>query len=329
MATVSTYRDAGVDLEKADSIVQLIKAMSSPAIGKSIGAFSGAYELEVDAYQNPVILTATDGVGTKILVAEALDRYDTLGIDLVAMCVNDLLASGAKPLLFLDYVACGKLEGNTFRQLMSGIVKGCEIARCTLSGGETAELPDMYTKKAFDLAGFAVGIANKDQILPKSDLLEEGDTVLGLPSSGIHSNGLSLARKVIPQREPGLWEELLRPTKIYTDEMSVLFESAKILSAAHITGGGLLGNLVRVTPPHLVPRFNHEWFVPSIFNEIQARGNIAEEEMNRIFNMGIGMALIVKKESEPEIRQLALKENIKVVKIGQLQNRTSKPGGTP
>ena len=263
-------------------------------------------------------MTTTDGVGTKLLVARRIGRFDTVGIDLVAMCVNDILVSGAEPLLFLDYIACGRIEESVLHEVMRGIVQGCEIAGCRLSGGETAELPDMYREGEFDLAGFAVGIAERERVLPKTAQMKHGDVVMGLASVGIHSNGLSLARKAIPEKETGLWEELLRPTKIYSREMRILSESGLLRGAAHVTGGGLAGNLSRIVPPGLLARFDRSWPIPEIFAAIQRFGEVDDEEMRRVFNMGIGVAFVVAQDEVSKISRLAMENGFEPLVIGEL-----------
>ncbi len=314
---MKTYREAGVDLDRAERFTEFIK-QQGPRIGQ-IGAFASCTEIDTAKYRQPVILTTTDGVGTKLLVAKQLEQYDTLGIDLVAMCVNDLVVCGAKPLVFLDYIACGRIEESLLEQLFAGMVKGCEIADCTLSGGETAELPGMYGPQEFDIAGFAVGIAEKSRVLPRKQLIRAKDVVLGLPSSGIHSNGLSLARKIIPPSDTPLWHELLRPTRIYAREMAILANEESVLAAAHITGGGIWANTQRVLPEDLKLRLDFNWHIPSIFDSIQRIAGISSEEMYRVFNMGIGVALVVERESAQSLVDLAQAKCIEIQKIGSVQ----------
>lgn len=315
---VTTYKDAGVDIEKGDRFADFVKSLKSDALLKGIGGFAGGIDLPVTEYSSPVLLSCTDGVGTKLLVAKQLNDYSTVGIDLVAMSVNDLLVCGAKPLIFLDYIACGKISEKRLQEVITGIVKGCEIAHTKLAGGETAEMPDMYAPDDIDLAGFAVGIVEKKNILPKKDLISGGDVVFGLPSSGIHSNGFSLARKVIPREQKKAWEELLIPTRIYTDEMAILLGTGKVLGAAHITGGGIYGNLKRVIPDHLACKLFHNWEIPRVFPAIQQQGNITDEEMYRVFNMGIGMALIVRNEDKDECVELSKCHGFSLLHIGEL-----------
>jgi len=319
---IDSYAAAGVDIERGDRFVDYIKSLGSRAISRTIGGFSGGMELDLAGYRRPVLLSTTDGVGTKLLVAQGLKQFDTVGIDLVAMCVNDLIVCGAKPLLFLDYIAAGRLNEAILKALMRGIVAGCEQAECTLAGGETAEMPDLYAGDDFDLAGFAVGLVEKEEMLPKLDRMEAGDLILALPSVGIHSNGLSLARKALPFAESGeeadLWKELLRPTKIYVRELSLLLETGKVLAAAHITGSGLEANFARVIPAGLSPSFTYRWKVPPIFSAIQDRGGIAEAEMRRVFNMGIGIALVTKREDRETLLAAGARHNIEMVEIGEL-----------
>lgn len=314
----NTYAKAGVDIDRGDRFVDFIKGIKSKAISGAIGGFSGAFEIDPDRFPHPVFMTTTDGVGTKILVARRLEKFDTIGIDLVAMCVNDILVAGAEPVSFLDYIACGEIDEGVLHEVMAGIVRGCELAGCTLSGGETAELPDMYRDGEFDLAGFAVGVANRGSVLPRSEDMKVGDVILALPSSGIHSNGFSLARKVVPQTERELWQELLKPTRIYASEMKLLVESGRVLAAAHITGGGLYGNLSRVIPSGLKPSFNFRWRVPEIFPAIQRLGGVSDEEMRRVFNMGVGIAFVVSAGDKAQILKAAAAGGFEVLTIGEL-----------
>lgn len=299
-----TYKDAGVDIEKGDRFAAFIKKMNSPAIGGNIGSFAGGLELDLSKYTNPVMLSATDGVGTKLLVAKKLGKFDTLGIDLVAMCVNDLIVCGAAPMMFLDYIATGKIDETVLQSLMKGIVNGCEQADCVLAGGETAEMPDVYSKDDFDLAGFSVGLVEKKHLLPKKSNMRAGDIILGLPSTGIHSNGLSLARKAIAGEPESIWAELLTPTKIYINSVDHLIHQDCILGAAHITGGGLTGNIARICPDNCRPKLYRNWPVPDIFNRIKTSGNLSSGEMDKVFNMGIGLALVVKKSEAEQLLEI-------------------------
>ena len=315
---MKTYSEAGVDIGRGDRFVDFIKSIRSKAVGAGIGGFSAALPLHALGFRRPVLMTTTDGTGTKLLVARKLGKYDTIGIDLVAMNVNDLIVCGAKPIVFLDYIACGRIDAR-LQDVMQGIVRGCEIAGCSLGGGETAEMPDLYDEEDFDLAGFAVGIAEQDAVLPLKDQIRAGDLVLGLPSSGIHSNGLSLARKVIPESDANAWAEMLTPTLIYTRELGILLETGQVLAAAHITGGGLYGNLQRVIPDSLAPRFNFDWKVPPLFAKIQSLGGISDQEMRSVFNLGIGIAMIVHPSAKNGLVDLAGRSGFELLEIGVLE----------
>lgn len=315
---VNSYSDAGVDIEKGDRFARFIGSLPSKAVSGALGGFAGGLELDPAQWKNPLLLSSTDGVGTKLMVAAKLRRFDTIGIDLVAMCVNDLAVCGAWPLSFLDYIGCGRLNEDLMKEVISGIVTGCEEAECTLAGGETAEMPDMYRGDDFDLAGFCVGLVEKSQLLPRSRAMSAGDVIIGLPSSGVHSNGLSLARKVLPSSDKGLWRELLVPTRIYVKELKKLTAGGRILGAAHITGGGLAGNLQRILPDGLVPRFNKRWPVPPIFQSIREKGGISDGEMDKVFNMGIGIALIVKSDQADPLLASAAEAGIETHIIGEL-----------
>jgi phosphoribosylformylglycinamidine cyclo-ligase len=314
-----TYRESGVDIDKGDRFVDFIKSIKSKAVDSGIGGFSSALDLGGLGLRSPVLMTTTDGVGTKILVARSLGRYDTVGIDLVAMCVNDLIVCGARPLVFLDYIACGRIDEARLHDLMRGIVTGCEQAGCVLGGGETAEMPDVYGPEDFDLAGFAVGVAEKDRVLPRKGEIHSGDPILGLPSSGIHSNGFSLARKAVPESDRAAWEEMLTPTIIYAREMEALISTADVLAAAHITGGGLSGNLQRVIPDALAPHFSFDWKVPPIFDKIQESG-VSDEEMRKVFNLGIGIAMIARRGREQALMDFARGKGFTLLPIGVLEN---------
>ena len=316
---MKTYSEAGVDIDRGDRFVDFIKSIRSKAVGAGIGGFSAALPLDSLGFKRPVLMTTTDGTGTKLLVAKKLGKYDTIGIDLVAMSVNDLVVCGAKPIVFLDYIACGRIDETRLHEIMRGIVRGCEIAGCSLGGGETAEMPDLYGEDDVDLAGFAVGIAEQDGVLPLKEEIRAGDLILGLRSSGIHSNGLSLARKVIPESDSAAWGEMLIPTLIYTREMGILLESGQVLAAAHLTGGGLYGNLQRVIPDTLAPRFSFDWKVPPLFAKIQALGGVSDTEMRSVFNLGIGMAMIAHPGAKDGLIELAQRSGFELLEIGVLQ----------
>jgi phosphoribosylformylglycinamidine cyclo-ligase len=316
-----TYRDAGVDIEKGDRLVNFIKGFDSTAISGGIGGFAGGFELDREKFSHPVIMTTTDGVGTKLMIAKKLKVYDTVGIDLVAMCVNDLIAGGAQPVSFLDYIACGRLDEAVIQDLLRGIIAGCETAGCMLTGGETAEMPDMYGIGDYDLAGFAVGIVDRDNMLPFTEDITEGTPLYGLRSSGIHSNGFSLARKTLPLDDKAILTELMVPTKIYVNEVTELLSSGAVLGAAHITGGGLLANVQRILPANLKPVLDFSWDVPWIFEAIQERGGISNSEMRKVFNLGIGMVLPVQLTGSPAFEKRASDAGIEVLKIGKVAKR--------
>lgn len=325
-----SYKDSGVDIDAADLSVQMIKKYVQSTYTKQvlgdIGNFGGFFQID-DSHKNPVLVAGADGVGTKLKIAFMMDKHDTVGIDCVAMCVNDVLVHGAKPLFFLDYIAVGKLLPQKISQIVKGLCDGCIQAGCALIGGETAQMPDMYKEDEYDLAGFAVGIVEKEKLLDGSKV-REGDIVIGLASSGIHSNGFSLARKVllkdlkldtyINDFEKTLGEELLTPTKIYVKPILEILDES-IHAMAHITGGGIVENLPRVLPNGLEARLDKKsWNTPAVFHLIQKMGQIDEREMFRTFNMGIGFILIVEKNSVDEvIRKLQIRGE-KASIIGQI-----------
>ena len=319
--SVKSYEEAGVSIDKGDKFASFIGSLKSKAVSRSIGGFAGGIEIDTTKYKHPVMLSTTDGVGTKLMIAQELGIYDTVGIDLVAMSVNDLIVCGAAPQTFLDYIACGKIHEEVLHQIIKGVVDGCEQAECTLAGGETAEMPDVYGKDDFDLAGFAVGIVDKEKMLPRKKNIKKGDIILGLPSAGIHSNGLSLARKVIDKKDKAGRRELLKPTKIYVKELKKLIARDNIEAAAHITGGGLTGNLVRTLPKTVKPVFDTSaWEVPEIFKKIQKNGGIDPVEMERVFNMGIGIAMVVKKNNVDDVLSFAKRSHIAIRVIGEIVN---------
>ena len=301
-----SYRDAGVDIDAGDALVEAIKPHAArtrrPGVLAGLGGFGALFELPLDRYREPVLVSGTDGVGTKLRVAMALGRHDTIGIDLVAMCVNDLVVQGAEPLFFLDYYATGHLDVGVATQVIKGIADGCALAGAALIGGETAEMPGMYQGEDYDLAGFAVGVVEKNRIIDGSRV-RPGDALIGLVSSGPHSNGYSLIRKVLEvsaadlnQRLDGttLGEALLAPTRIYVKPLLDLFASCDVHALAHITGGGIVENLPRVLPQGTRAVLDvRSWGRPAVFDWLQTHGNITEHEMYRTFNCGIGMVLSV------------------------------------
>jgi len=303
-----TYASSGVDIEVAarakELIAQQARSTHRPEVLSGVGFFGGLFEFK--GYQQPVLVSSVDGVGTKLKIALALGKHDTVGIDIVNHCVNDILTCGAEPLFFLDYIAAGKLQPEQVGEVAKGLASACREVGCALIGGETAEMPGLYTGEDYDLAGFIVGVVEKSRII-KGKKIAAGDAIMGLPSSGLHTNGYSLARKIFgetssalntPYPELGrtLGEALLEPHRSYYNQLKPLLPLIKGL--AHITGGGLIGNVPRVLPDGLTARFNsRSWSVPPIFNLIQQRGNVDRDEMYRVFNMGIGMVVICSKDN--------------------------------
>jgi len=305
-----SYRDAGVDIDAGDALVERIKPLARKTMREGvlagIGGFGALFEVP-KRYKEPVLVSGTDGVGTKLKLAFHLNKHDTVGIDLVAMSVNDILVQGAEPLFFLDYFACGKLDVETATQVVGGIATGCEMAGCALIGGETAEMPSMYPAGEYDLAGFAVGAVEKSKIIDGKSIVP-GDVVLGLASSGAHSNGYSLVRKIIERAtEQGaapdfnadfhgraLRDVVMAPTRIYVKPLLALMQSLPVKGMAHITGGGLVENVPRVLQDHLTAVLQRDaWTMPPLFSWLQQHGNVADAEMHRVFNCGIGMAVVV------------------------------------
>ncbi|MFC1808697.1 phosphoribosylformylglycinamidine cyclo-ligase [Candidatus Omnitrophota bacterium] len=329
MGTQATYKQAGVNIDTANrfvaEIAKLTKLTRRNGSMGSLGGFSGFFKVPPHV-KNPLIVAATDGVGTKLLVANAQNKYDSIGIDLVAMCVNDLITCGAEPLLFLDYFATGKLNKKKAVSLIKGIVKGCKQANSELIGGETAEMPGLYKKDDYDLAGFSVGIVNQKKIIDGKKV-KIGNRVIGLLSSGLHSNGYSLARKVFSQNElKSAWgKKLLTPTKIYVKPILKLTKANIVKAVAHITGGGFYENIPRALPKNKdVIIKKGSWKVPPLFKEIQSRGNISEKEMFRTFNMGVGMTVIVSKNHEKKVLNLLKKEGVSARTIGTIVKGTGK-----
>jgi phosphoribosylformylglycinamidine cyclo-ligase len=296
MSNGLSYRDAGVDIDAGDALVEAIKPFAKrtmrPEVLAGIGGFGALCELP-KKYKHPVLVSGTDGVGTKLKLAFQLDKHDTVGIDLVAMSVNDVLVQGAEPLFFLDYFACGKLEQGVAASVIKGIARGCELAGCALIGGETAEMPGMYPAGEYDLAGFCVGVVEKERILDGKSI-QPGDALLGLASSGPHSNGYSLIRKILEREPSKAAESLLEPTRIYVKSVLKLLESVPVKGLAHITGGGLTGNVPRILPSNSRATIHKAaWHRPEVFQWLQRAGNVAEDEMHRVFNCGIGMVAVV------------------------------------
>ena len=319
-----TYKKAGVDIKKGDKFVDVIKPLAKSTFDKGVlsglGGFAGFYEPDITEYSKPVLLGATDGVGTKLEIACKCKTYNTVGIDLVAMCVNDLVVQGAKPLFFLDYLATGRLNVKSAASVVEGIVKGCKDAECALLGGETAEMPGFYKPGEYELAGFTVGIVDKSKIITGAKITS-GDVIIGLQSSGLHSNGFSLVRKVFNIDKIGsqLKKELLTPTRIYVKVIMKLLEKCKIKGMAHITGGGIEGNLVRILPKDCQAHINTKsWKTPHIFEQIQKEGNIEAKEMFKVFNMGIGMILVVSKKEADKVMSFLSKIGEKAYLLGEI-----------
>jgi len=328
-----TYRDAGVDLDAGDALVENIKPFARKTLREGvlagIGGFGALFEVSRN-YREPVLVAGTDGVGTKLKLAMQLGRHDTIGVDLVAMSVNDILTQGAEPLFFLDYYACGKLDVPTATEVIKGIAAGCEQAGCALIGGETAEMPGMYPTGEYDLAGFAVGIVEKSEIIDGSTI-EAGDVVLGLASSGAHSNGYSLIRKIIDVKRVNLSakvegktlsELILAPTRVYVKPLLKLMKRVNVKGLAHITGGGLTGNIPRVLSQELAARIERkQWPMPPLFQWLRQQGNIADPELFRVFNCGIGMAVVVSAEEAAAAEKALRAAGETVWRIGRVERR--------
>jgi phosphoribosylformylglycinamidine cyclo-ligase len=316
-----SYRDAGVDIDAGDALVEAIKPFAKrtmrPEVLAGLGGF-GALCAIPKKYREPILVSGTDGVGTKLKLAFMLGRHGTVGIDLVAMSVNDVLVQGAEPLFFLDYFACGKLDKAVATNVIRGIAKGCEEAGCALIGGETAEMPGMYPEGEYDLAGFCVGVVEKEKIINGSTIVP-GDVLLGLASSGAHSNGYSLIRRIIGDDKPNsdLADSLMEPTRIYVKPVLKLMAAVPVKGLAHITGGGLVGNVPRMLPQGMRAVLRKKmWPRPELFNLLQKNGNVAEDEMHRVFNCGIGMVLAVGREHVAAATMLLKREGELAYEIG-------------
>ena len=330
-----TYKKSGVDIEKGERLVKTIaplaRATFSSCVLQGIGSFGSLVRVDTEKYRDPVLVSGTDGVGTKLKIAFMMDRHDTVGIDLVAMCVNDILTSGADPLFFLDYFATGNLKPDTASDVIKGIAEGCKSAHCALVGGETAEMPDFYSDGEYDIAGFAVGVVDRKEIIDGRSV-SAGDVIIGIASSGIHSNGYSLVRKVVFEKhgykvdkhidELGrtIGEELLEPTRIYVDAVDALKGKVKIKAMSHITGGGIPGNIMRTIPDGFSIVIDEtKWKKPLIFDIIMALGNVPEEEMKRTFNMGIGYTLVVSNADAEKSIQMINKKGYSSSIIGYME----------
>ena len=326
-----SYLDAGVDIDAGNELVERIKpavkSTNRSGVLTGLGGFGGLFQLDINRYKEPLLVSGTDGVGTKLLLARQLDRHDTIGIDLVAMCVNDILTCGAEPLFFLDYYATGKLKIDNAQAVIEGIAEGCRQSGCALIGGETAEMPGMYDHDEYDLAGFTVGVVDRPQLIDGSRI-KAGHVVLGLGSSGPHSNGYSLIRKVLeksgddpsmPMGASTLGEALLAPTRIYVKTLLPLIEKFPLDGLAHITGGGISENIVRVIPEGFGLEINlSSWELPEVFKWLQTQGDIEEQEMLRTFNCGIGMVVLVAEDNADEVSQALTQAGESVVRLGRV-----------
>lgn len=339
----ATYASAGVSIDAGNQLVQKIKpyckATNRPGVMAGLGGFGALFDLKKAGYKDPILVSGTDGVGTKIKIALETGDFSTIGQDLVAMCVNDLVVQGAEPLFFLDYYACGSLDVKQATETVKGIADGCKLSGCALVGGETAEMPGLYQKGDIDLAGFCVGAVERKKILPLTSKMKEGDVLLGLASSGFHSNGFSLVRKILSDRKIAfsaplpaaitsksktIGALLLTPTRIYVKScLAVLKQTSAIRGFAHITGGGLTENIPRVLPDHLAASIDlSSWTLPPLFAWVQSLGNVTEAEMLRAFNCGIGMVVVAAKKDAPAVSAAFTKHGEKVVTLGTLTKRS-------
>ncbi len=338
----SKYAEAGVNIDEGNRLVELIKPIVSktfkPGVITEIGGFAGLFSLNIENFKNPVLASSTDGVGTKLKIAFITDKHDTVGIDLVAMCVNDILVQGANPLFFLDYISMGKLDVIKAQEIIKGIAKGCQEAGCSLLGGETAEMPGFYAEGEYDLAGFVVGIAENEKLLDGSEIAV-GHQLIGIASSGLHSNGYSLVRKIffeglkmtvndhVEDFGRTLGEELLVPTRIYAGAIGNLSRDFRIYGISHITGGGLVDNLPRIIPKACKTVIHRSsWPVPPVFSYIQKAGRISDQEMMRTFNNGIGMVIVVNEEEINEVLSRLNAMNETAFHIGSIESRGDDEG---
>ena len=337
MAESLTYADAGVDIDKADKFVGIIKKIvkktKRPGVMGEIGGFGGLFSLNIENHKSPVLVSSTDGVGTKLKIALMMDKHDTIGIDLVAMCVNDIAVQGAEPLFFLDYLSMGKLDTKVATDIINGIAGGCTQAGCALIGGETAEMPGFYKQNEYDLAGFAVGIVDNCKIIDGSEI-HVGNRLIGIASSGLHSNGYSLARKIcfdvlklkidsyVPELGRTIGEELLEPTKIYSETIRRCIRRLPVLGLAHITGGGIADNIVRIIPERCgIIVKQKSWDILPVFSFIKQAGNVSDMEMMRTFNNGIGLVAVVNKDDVQEFLDRLSAMNERAFVIGEVVER--------
>ncbi|OEF97014.1 phosphoribosylformylglycinamidine cyclo-ligase [Desulfuribacillus alkaliarsenatis] len=349
---MSLYKDAGVDIDAGNEAVDRMKPHVKKTWRKEVltdlGSFGALFQLDLQKFHEPVLVSGTDGVGTKLKVAFALDKHDTIGIDAVAMCVNDIVVQGAEPLFFLDYLACGKLEPGKVEQIVKGIADGCAQSGCALIGGETAEMPGMYADGEYDIAGFSVGAVNKSEIIDGSKVAE-GSVIIGLASSGVHSNGLSLVRKIIADNNIAftdsfaeqvstnlsadlanktVGEVILEPTKLYVKSVLAVKDNFELQAAAHITGGGFYENIPRVFPEKYKAVIEKDtWTVPAVFSFLQEKGGVPEREMYRTFNMGVGMMLIVPAEQQEQVLKFLADLGEQAYKIGHIEQRNAEEAG--
>ncbi len=336
----STYKDAGVNIDTANEFVErikpLIKTTARKEVISGIGGFGGLFRFDAAKMKNPILVSSTDGVGTKLKIAQLMDKHDTIGIDLVAMSVNDVIVQGAEPLFFLDYLATGKIELEKSVQIVDGIVAGCKQAGCTLLGGETAEMPGFYPPGEYDLAGFCVGVVEQDKLIDGSTI-SINDRIIGLAASGLHSNGFSLARKVLlekgklsmndtlPELNKSVGLELLEPTRIYVKSLLNIFKNFNVKGLVHITGGGFYDNIPRIIPDVCRAVItNNSWEIPPIFSVIQNIGGVEEKEMFRVFNMGIGMMMIASEKESQEIIERLNVLGEKAYLIGVVEKKEGK-----
>ncbi|MBN8544159.1 MAG: phosphoribosylformylglycinamidine cyclo-ligase [Alphaproteobacteria bacterium] len=333
------YKEAGVDIDAGNALVERIKPMAKatkrPGVLGGLGGFGALFDLKGAGFKDPLLVSTTDGVGTKLKLAQEMNLHSTIGMDLVAMCVNDLIVQGATPLFFLDYFATGALDVDAASDVISGIAEGCALAGCALVGGETAEMPGMYAKGDYDLAGFAVGAVERDMLLPRNDI-QDGDVLIGIASSGVHSNGYSLVRKIVKDSKVAMTDDapfetehrslggaLLEPTRIYVKSLLPLLAAQKVKAMAHITGGGLSENLPRVLPENLAAHIDLErWDMPSVFKWLMAAGDVDASEMLRTFNCGIGMILVVAKDDAAHVLSALESTGELAGEIGSLMKQT-------
>jgi len=336
---MTTYREAGVDIQRGDEFVKrigpLVRSTFRPEVMGDLGGFGGLFRFPSEKFREPILVSGTDGVGTKVKLARMMNRHDTIGIDLVAMCVNDILVSGAEPLFFLDYLATGHLEIDVAEAIVQGIAEGCRQAECALIGGETAEMPSCYPGSEYDLAGFAVGVVERSDMLGK-EKIQQGDVVIGVASSGLHSNGYSLARRVlfeeqgwtpetqVPDLSDLLGEALLRPTTIYVKLVKAFLEKSRLHGLAHITGGGITGNLPRILPEQCgVVIDRKSWQPAPVFAVIQQAGKIDQEEMFQVFNMGVGLIIVAPSDETAKILETIQGQGMAGWVMGEIRHCTS------